>query len=147
MNDSIKVGGVFLAGILLMTGCATSSRTRVAEADALKARVDSLESQVAALNQRLEEAAQQPAPAEATNFTSRSALAPAKPAKTRLTVRQAQKALTAAGYYKGPVDGKEGPQTKKAVKDFQQAQGLKADGVIGARTSEALSKYLENSKE
>lgn len=140
MSDSIKMGWVFLAGILL-TGCATSSSARVREADALKTRVDSLESQVAVLNQRLEDASQQPAPAEAANFTSRSASAPAKPAKTRLTVRQVQRALTAAGYYKGPVDGKEGPQTKKAVKDFQQAQGLKADGVVGARTSEALSKW------
>ncbi len=145
MNNRIAMGGVLLAGVLLAAGCATSAGARLSEADALKARVDSLESQVAALNQRLEEASQQ-APAETANFSSRSS-APSKAVKSRLTVRQVQKALAAAGYYKGPVDGKEGPQTKRAIKDFQQAQGLKADGVVGTKTSEALSRYLEEQKE
>lgn len=146
MNNRIAMGGILLAGVFLTAGCATSSGARVSEADALKARVDSLESQVAALNQRLEETSQ-PAPAETTNFSSRSSSVPSKTGKTRLTVRQVQKALMAAGYYKGPVDGKEGPQTKKAIKDFQQSQGLKADGVVGTKTAEALNRYLEERKE
>ena len=110
-----------------LAGCATS---RAKEADSLQARVNALESQVAALNQRLDEGAGGPR----TNVT---------PDKTRLSVRQTQKALTAAGFYKGNVDGKEGPQTKKAVKAFQQANGLKADGVVGPASSEALSRYLQ----
>jgi len=53
-----------------------------------------------------------------------------------------QTALKNAGYYTGIVDGKIGPMTKKAVEEFQKAQGLKVDGKIGPKTWEALSPYL-----
>lgn len=53
-----------------------------------------------------------------------------------------QTALKSAGYYTGVVDGKIGPMTKKAVEEFQKAQGLKADGKVGPKTWEALSPYL-----
>lgn len=139
MHSNIKRAAIFLTGILL-TGCATSSGTRPAPADELKARVDSLERQVAVLTQQLQEASQTQGSAETANFSGRSV--PSSSANTALTIRQVQQALTAAGYYKGPVDGKKGPQTKKAVKEFQKAEGLKSDGVVGKATSEALSKHL-----
>ncbi|MEM7817114.1 MAG: peptidoglycan-binding domain-containing protein [Candidatus Aenigmatarchaeota archaeon] len=53
-----------------------------------------------------------------------------------------QRALRNAGFYKGPIDGKIGPQTKNAIKEFQKANGLVPDGVVGRRTWEKLSKYL-----
>jgi murein L,D-transpeptidase YcbB/YkuD len=53
-----------------------------------------------------------------------------------------QKALKAAGFYTGVIDGKIGPRTKKAVIDFQKANGLKADGKVGPKTLAALDKYL-----
>jgi len=53
-----------------------------------------------------------------------------------------QTALKNAGYYEGSVDGKIGPQTKKAVEDFQKANGLKVDGKVGPMTWSALGKYL-----
>lgn len=53
-----------------------------------------------------------------------------------------QKALKAAGFYAGAIDGKLGPRTKKAVIDFQKANGLKADGKVGPKTLAALDKYL-----
>ena len=34
-----------------------------------------------------------------------------------------------------------GRGTKKAIKEFQKANGLRADGVVGAKTWELLSKY------
>lgn len=42
------------------------------------------------------------------------------------------------GYYKGEIDGIYGYQTFQAVKAFQAKNGLKVDGVIGARTLSAL---------
>lgn len=60
-----------------------------------------------------------------------------------LSPRQIQKALKNAGYYKGTIDGKIGPKTKEAILKFQRAKGLKADGVVGKKTSAALNKYLD----
>ena len=60
----------------------------------------------------------------------------------QLSPRQIQTALKNAGYYKGPVDGKIGSKTKDAIKSFQKAKNLKIDGIVGKKTVEKLSKYL-----
>lgn len=49
-------------------------------------------------------------------------------------VSQIQKALYGAGYPCGMIDGRYGAETKKAVVAFQQAKGLKADGIVGPAT-------------
>ena len=54
-----------------------------------------------------------------------------------------QAALKNAGYYQGAVDGKFGQMTATAIKEFQKANGLKADGVIGEQTWIKLSEYLQ----
>lgn len=133
-----------MVGIVLLAGCATSG-ARGKDSDGMKARLDSLETQVAALHQRVEEVAVNQSVAATPAGEWAPSTQSAKRLRTRLTARQTQKALMAAGFYKGLIDGKEGPQTKKAVKAFQQAQGLKADGVVGSATSEALSRYLSES--
>lgn len=56
--------------------------------------------------------------------------------------RQIQTALKNAGYDPGTIDGKIGPKTKKAIKDFQAANGLNADGKVGAKTWAKLSAYI-----
>ncbi len=140
--DKKIAAGMLTAVVLAGAGCATAG-AKAKEADSLSARVDALESQVTAISQRVDESALNAPPADSGSARSSAAGRAKTAAKTRLTTRQAQKALTAAGYYKGNVDGKEGPQTQKAVKEFQLASGLKADGVIGRATSEALSRYLQ----
>lgn len=52
-------------------------------------------------------------------------------------VRYLQELLTNEGYPLA-TDGVFGPATETAVEQFQQANGLEADGVVGARTWEAL---------
>lgn len=49
-----------------------------------------------------------------------------------------QQKLRALGYDVGTVDGKYGTKTASAVKDFQQKSGLKADGIYGKATNQAL---------
>jgi len=63
-------------------------------------------------------------------------------APVNLSARQIQKALKSAGFYQGAVDGKIGSKTKSAIIKFQKAHNLKADGVVGKRTSIELNKYL-----
>ena len=56
--------------------------------------------------------------------------------------RDIQQALKNAGFYQGSVDGKIGPQTHEAIKQFQQANGLKVDGIVGRHTWAKLAPYL-----
>lgn len=58
-----------------------------------------------------------------------------------------QTALKNAGFYSGKVDGSLGPKTKKAIENFQSANGLKIDGKVGPKTWEALSKHLSAATE
>lgn len=58
------------------------------------------------------------------------------------TARRIQTALKNAGYYSGNADGKIGPQTKQAIKEFQRTHGLAVDGKAGAKTWAQLTQYL-----
>ena len=49
-----------------------------------------------------------------------------------------QKRLVELHYTVGTLDGKFGPDTEKAIKAFQTAQGLEVDGVVGSATYKAL---------
>ncbi|BDA67940.1 hypothetical protein RIVM261_025530 [Rivularia sp. IAM M-261] len=53
-------------------------------------------------------------------------------------VRNLQSNLSRLGFYNGPITGTFGPQTQDAVIRFQQANGLRADGVVGAGTLQAI---------
>ena len=54
-------------------------------------------------------------------------------------VRAVQRRLKELGYYSGSADGDFGPNTEKAVKEFQKANGLSADGKVGSRTLAKLN--------
>ncbi len=55
------------------------------------------------------------------------------------SVRQAQQNLQAAGFDPGPIDGKMGPKTSQALKDFQQSKGIQASGKLDSQTQQALA--------
>jgi len=65
-----------------------------------------------------------------------------KTGKASLTKKDIQLALKNAGFYNGQIDGKIGKKTKKAIREFQKANGLKADGKVGLKTKDLLSRYL-----
>ena len=60
--------------------------------------------------------------------------APKVPTKTE----DVQNALMIVGYYRGSIDGKMGPLTKKAIEDFQKANNLQVDGKVGKKTRASL---------
>ncbi|MBB3034068.1 NlpC/P60 family protein [Alteriqipengyuania lutimaris] len=55
-----------------------------------------------------------------------------------MTTRDLQRALAAAGFDPGPIDGIHGPKTDAAVVAFKAAQGLRARPYVGPLTLEAL---------
>lgn len=55
-------------------------------------------------------------------------------------VKELQRALKAAGVYKGSIDGVFGDATYAAVKAYQRKKGLTVDGMAGVKTLNSLAK-------
>lgn len=63
-----------------------------------------------------------------------------------LSVQGIQQSLKEAGYYAGAITGLYDQQTSDAVKKFQQARGMPADGFIGHQTAAELEKMMQQKK-
>lgn len=61
--------------------------------------------------------------------------------KVSYDIKTTQSLLKKAGFHKGQIDGKMGPETVKAIKQFQRSKNLKESGVINVKTWEELRKY------
>ncbi len=66
-------------------------------------------------------------------------------ALTTSQTRTVQTKLKRWGYYTGTVDGIYGNLTRKAVRYFQQKNGLAVDGIVGPKTAKALGMSLSGS--
>jgi peptidoglycan hydrolase-like protein with peptidoglycan-binding domain len=58
-------------------------------------------------------------------------------------VKLLQAALKQLGFYTGAVDGSFGPATQSAVQQFQSANGLSPDGVVGPQTLTTLKQQVQ----
>ncbi len=138
-----KLFVLFLAAIFL-SGCATTTKKHNVQIQQLQDRVNYLESELEKKNMEM-------AATEKDAFVSYDydisldgkSAAKKDSRKSKLSVKEAQTALKNSGFYKGPIDGKVGPKTKEAIKEFQKANGLKADGMVGKQTARKLSIYLK----
>ncbi|MFH0763189.1 MAG: peptidoglycan-binding domain-containing protein [Candidatus Omnitrophota bacterium] len=128
MGKSLLVAAVVISSIFLI-GCGK----KAAPADEYREAI-SIE-ELAAAN--ITVAQPQPQQEEAQEILPLPPRGPYKPAAEDI-----QKALKKANFYAGEIDGKLGPMSQKAIKEFQKANGLEADGKVGPKTWEALSKYL-----
>lgn len=79
-----------------------------------------------------------PAPRSSGGGTSNAA----KHIRVPVPVRTVQAALKEAGHYQGSIDGKVGRQTIAGITAFQRSQGLKADGIVGRQTWQALYPFV-----
>jgi len=136
------VFGWMMAAALLTAGCATSLASRANETNPVEAKLTSVEGQLGAVSQRLEELSQRQAALEAQMSSRTAAYRAQRTQVASLSPKEIQQALKAGGFYSGSIDGKLGPQTKEALKTFQRSQGLSPDGVAGAQTTAKLAKLL-----
>ena len=89
-------------------------------------------------------AMQAAATAPAGNGTPAKEAPAATPAPSlKPSTREIQQALKNAGFYQGAIDGKMGPATREAVKEFQRVHGLTDDGVVGRQTWATLRAFVD----
>jgi peptidoglycan hydrolase-like protein with peptidoglycan-binding domain len=146
---------VFLAAAIVISGCTKKSTE---QANLTGTGFDSLSSseelaQLPQSNTTTQQASVEVLPIETSPVTqsinaSASTIAPVESAAATTDasgLSQSQKIQTAlknAGLYNGNIDGKIGPNTKKAIETFQQNNGLKVDGKVGPKTWTALEPYV-----
>lgn len=61
-----------------------------------------------------------------------------------LSIKNRQRNLKFLGYYSGRIDGVQGNETIRAIKEFQKAYGLIIDGIYGRVTDDKLVKIIKN---
>jgi len=131
----VKILVVSALGALLLQGCATTSSS------ALENRVQALENRLAVVEADVGATGSPSGSASLDTMLSSEKGTSAVDA-SEMTKEDIQRALKNAGYYTGAIDGKIGPMTQAAIREFQNDMGLKVDGVAGRNTKEKLVKYL-----
>jgi len=130
--------------ILNLAGCATMQKK-----SELNSQVQQLQMQISELeseSQRRDEEIYrlEKELAKAQGQTPKKAASANEPIGTskKITRKNIQTALKNAGLYDGPIDGKIGKNTKKAIKEFQRLNGLTPDGIAGKKTWVKLQEFL-----
>lgn len=131
-----------------LAGCATSrlQKEQEMESQALKNKISLLEAELQSRDRRIEALREELSAADARKeeaLRQARRKKPALEAKSRPKVKDIQAALVNAGYNPGRIDGKMGRQTRDAIRAFQRANDLPADGAVGKRTWTLLREYLE----
>jgi len=131
--------------LISVTGCATAHKQKDLEIQGLKNQISALEAQIQAKDEEIsglrENLAKPPEEkTELTKVVSKKKVI--GEVKSRPSVKQVQIALQKAGYYTGVIDGREGKQTRDAIKAFQKANNLRVNGRVGKKTWDLLKKYL-----
>ena len=135
-----KIGMILMMAIFVLSlgGCATARKQDLEmqglrnQISALEAQIQSKDEEISGLKDALSKASEEKAGSKRTCE-----------AKSRPTIKMIQVALKNAGFYSGVIDGKIGRQTREAIKAFQKANNLSADGKVGKNTWAILRTYLQ----
>jgi peptidoglycan hydrolase-like protein with peptidoglycan-binding domain len=84
---------------------------------------------------------------ETTVSVSKSAESTSSELAALPSSQEIQQALKNANLYQGKIDGNIGPETNRAIKEFQTRNNLNADGRVGLKTWEKLKVYLKPQEE
>lgn len=153
LSRSLACACVAMVALFVVSGCGTSQKKAASEVTGIKTRVETLESRIEGVESKQAEAERMTAEqaqaldelksSKASRVDTNISVKPREGSRSGRT-KDIQQALKIAGFYTGKVDGVKGKSTKKAIKEFQKANGLKTDGVVGHRTWELLSNYLSS---
>lgn len=127
--------------LISLSGCATARKRKDLEIQGLKNQISVLEAQLQDKDLEISNLREELSkPAGETETLSKKKVVPE--VKSHPSVRQIQTALRNAGYNPGSIDGRMGRQTRDAIRAFQRANNLSADGKVGKRTWVLLGEYL-----
>ncbi len=128
---------VMVSAAFLISGCTSSEKVGELEKkmeeirsdlDFYKSKVDSLEARQDTFENK---------------FAAKQQETTVPKSDTVLSAQDIQTALKNAGFYSGEIDGKIGPETDKAIRSFQETNGLEADGIVGTKTKGLLVNYMK----
>jgi len=153
---SLAVAVVAVAMVLVVSGCTTVPKQYREEMTGMKTKVDTLESRVETVESKqaeVEKASVEQAQSleqlkaqKQQQFSRSNVGILVREGSPHGRTRDVQTALKNAGFYDGKIDGVKGNQTNSAIKAFQKANGLRADGVVGPRTWDLLCTYLSGAE-
>ena len=138
MANKVCWVGLSVVGIFVLSGCATMNKSDELLNQGLRNKVLALEAQLKEKDDEINSLKE-------TSVQSSEDLNVSKVggANQQADSKQIQTALKNAGYYQGAIDGKAGKRTRRAVREFQKANNLPADGHVGKNTWMILKEYLE----
>ena len=152
--------GVVVGVLLMAMGISGCAGTRSAHTvNRLQATLDLLDQRVTQLEQAsVRDVTRQPGLGEPSEVLTSPTIAPvdlntasgskaAARSSIKPSTKEIQQALKNAGFYQGQVDGKMGPLTREAIRQFQRVHGLSVDGVVGKHTWAQLAPYQDLSAE
>ncbi|MCX5668616.1 MAG: peptidoglycan-binding domain-containing protein [Candidatus Omnitrophica bacterium] len=132
--------GLAVMGIFVLNGCATMNKNDELLNQGLRNKISALETQLKEKDDEINSLKETPVKSSEDVNANISKVGEAN---QQIDSKQIQTALKNAGYYQGAVDGKMGKKTRKAVREFQKANNLPADGRVGKNTWLVLKEYLE----
>lgn len=138
MAKKLRWAGLAVAGIFVLSGCATMNKNDALSNQGLRNKISALEAQLKEKDDEINSLKD-----ASLKISEDFNLNKTNEANQQIDPKQIQTALKNAGYYQGTVDGKLGKNTRRAVRAFQRANKLPADGKVGENTWMVLKEYLE----
>jgi peptidoglycan hydrolase-like protein with peptidoglycan-binding domain len=150
MKKSFVFVVAVITAMFFVSGCETVPKKFKEEVAGIKSRVESLETKVEGVEAKQQEvdrttseqsqALEEMKSAKSSRETTNISVKP-RDFRSKSRTKELQTCLKNAGFYIGKINGVKTKRTKKAIREFQKANGLKADGVVGPKTWELLNKY------
>ncbi len=148
----MKRNNIFISCLLIvmLTGCAKQSQDKEmsAELERVPEETMTFNAEMPFTNQMIDQTATTDSLGQSFSTTdgmSYSATQSGTSDQTSKPNPQAiQTALKNAGFYNGSIDGNLGPQTKRAIRNFQAKNNLSVDGKVGPKTWQKLESYLNS---